>query len=303
MRACFYGSVKEQHGMVQEPQMIQFHKTKYIFFPQMLHNGLQERIAKQLKEAMKLQEIQVFLQPRIDLKNNKICAAEALARWKWPDGSWGLPNQFLPVLEQMNLMPIFDFHILEQVANIQRCWLQQWKTILPISVNFSAETLLQINAVERLQQVMELHSLEPEQIEIELTERCVMEHQQALFPVLKQLQEIGFKICLDDFGIGSSSLSMLLHLPVDIVKMDKSFLEKDLTNNKVYKYIMQIVKLLQVAETKIIFEGVETAEQMEILRELSVEQGQGWFWERPLHWRMFIHRYILDKVRKTCYYI
>ena len=130
-----------------------------------------------------------------------------------------------------------------------------------------------------------------------------MEQQQALIPVLTHLRAQGIPICMDDFGTGSSSLSLLMQLPVDIVKMDKSFLEKDIRDDKMHQYIAQIVKLLQTAETEIVFEGVETAEQAEFLKAMAVNQGQGWYWERPLHWRAFQQQYCIDKPQKICYYI
>ena len=94
-----------------------------------------------------------------------------------------------------------------------------------------------------------------------------------------------------------------MQLPVDIVKMDRSFLEKDIRDDKMHQYIAQIVKLLQTAETGIVFEGVETAEQAEFLKAMAVNQGQGWYWERPLHWRTFQQQYCIDKPQKICYYI
>ena len=99
MKSCFYGKERELHSMVREPQSVQFHKTRYIYFPQIVNAGVQKRITQQLTQALETGQIQVFLQPRIDLKSGKVCAAEALARWQWPDGRWSLPQHFLPALK------------------------------------------------------------------------------------------------------------------------------------------------------------------------------------------------------------
>ncbi len=309
MKSCFYGKERELHSMVREPQSVQFHKTRYIYFPQIVNAGVQKRITQQLTQALETGQIQVFLQPRIDLKSGKVCAAEALARWQWPDGRWSLPQHFLPALKQTGLMPLLDFYMLEQVASLQRCWMQQ-AAVFPISVNFAAETLLADGAVQRIERCLSHHGLKKGQIELELTEHCLMEQQQPLIPVLTELRKNGLDIAMDDFGIGSSSLSMLLQLPVDIVKLDKSFLERDITERKNYQYISQVIKLVQSAEMELVCEGVESAAQATILANLSVEQGQGWFWERPLHWRTFLQQYLQkemeennarEELRKNCY--
>lgn len=303
MKSYIYGLSKEQCNMVREPQQIQFHQTRYVYFPEEINNAVQTRIADQLQQALEQQQLQVFLQPRIHLPSETVCAAEALVRWQWPDGQWSLPQQFLPALEQTGLMPVLDFYMLEQTAALQQQWRKQYGWALPISVNVTADTLLQPQAAEQIGQIIRQAGLYEGQLELELTEHCLMEQQQALIPVLTQLRAQGIPICMDDFGTGSSSLSLLMQLPVDIVKMDRSFLEKDIRDDKMRQYIAQIVKLLQTAETGIVFEGVETAEQAEFLKAMAVNQGQGWYWERPLHWRAFQQQYCIDKPQKICYYI
>lgn len=289
-----YPPTKDKSSLIRESQSVQFHKTRYIFFPQTMNQGVQARIEKQLQQAIYQRQIQVFLQPRVQLGSGRVCAAEALARWKWPDGSWSLPEYFLPALEQTGLISQLDFYMLEQVAGLQQNWRWQNIMVLPVSVNFSAGTLLQPDFAEKLERICLAYGVLAGQIEIEVTEHCFMEQPQVLGPILQQIRQKGFPICLDDFGIGSSSLAMLMQLPVDYVKLDKSFLEQDIIDRKIYNYIAQIVKLLHAAEAEIVVEGVETAEQARLLQFLQVEQGQGWYWERPLHWQMFLQKYILQ---------
>lgn len=296
-----YPPIKDKSSLVRESQSVQFHKTRYIFFPQTMNQGVQARIEKQLQQAIDQRQIQVFLQPRVRLENGCICAAEALARWKWPDGSWCLPAYFLPALEQTGLISQMDFYMLEQVAELQQNWRRQNIAVLPVSVNFSAATLLQPDFTEKLEHIRLAYGVLAGQIEIEVTEHCFMKQQQALVPILQQIRQKEFPVCLDDFGVGSSSLAMLMQLPVDYVKLDKSFLEQDITDRKIYDYIGQIIKLLHAAEARIVVEGVETAEHARLLQLLQVEQGQGWYWERPLHWQMFLQKYMLDKTEKRCY--
>ena len=296
-----YPPIKDKSSMVREARSVQFHKTRYIFFPEPMNQGVQERIEKQLQQAMIQQQIQVFLQPRVQLRNGRVCAAEALARWEWPDGSWSLPEYFLPALEETGLIPQLDFYMLEQVAGLQQQWRQQSISVCPISVNFSVDTLLQPDFAEQLERICVVYGILAGQLEIEITERCLMEQQQALIPILQRIRQMGFPVCLDDFGTGSSSLAMLMQLPVDYVKLDKSFLEQDIADRKMKDYIGQIVKLLHAAEARIVVEGVETAEQAKLLQLMQVEQGQGWYWERPLHWKLFLQQYLLDRAEKRCY--
>lgn len=303
MKSYIYGLPRERHSVVREPQQIQFHQSRYVYFPETINSAVQSRIALQLQEAMEQQQIQVFLQPRMDLQQDTLCAAEALARWQWPDGQWSLPEQFLPALEQTGLMPTLDLYMLEQTAALQQQWQRQYGWVQPISVNITADTLLQPQAAERIRQIVAQYELQAGQLELELTEHSLVERQQGLITVLEKLRGQGFPICMDDFGTGSSSLSLLLQLPVDIVKMDKSFLTADNMDEKRQQYIAQIIKLVQTAEKEIVFEGVETAEQAVMLKALKVAQGQGWYWERPLHWHTFLQQYIVDKSEKVCYYI
>lgn len=285
-------TIQERASMVREAQTIEFHQSKYVYYPQGLNPAIPERMGDELQQALQQRQIQVFLQPRMHLPEERLCAAEALARWQWPDGSWSLPDQFLPALEQTGLIPQLDFYMLEEVAKLQQQWSQQRKLWLPVSVNLSVVTLLQPDVVERITALAVQYQLNAGQLELEVTERNLAEQQMVLLPVVQQLRQAGFPVHLDDFGTGSSSLSTLLQLPVDFVKLDRSFLEQDLHNQRTDRYIRQLVQLLQAAEVKIIFEGVETEAQALFLRSLPVEQGQGWYWQRPLHWRVFEQNYL-----------
>lgn len=304
MKSCIYPkTIHDKADQVREPQILEFQETSYRYYSQDATDNLRERVREQLRRAFREEQIHVFLQPRIRLRTETVCAAEALARWYCPDKSWNLPEQFLPLLERLKLISELDFYMLEQVAKIQQQWREQYDCFMPISVNISGDTLLQPDIVKRLMNLQHKYALKPGQMELELTEHCIMEQQESLTIVLQQLQKAGFPICLDDFGVGSSSLSMLLDLPVRNVKLDRSFLKKYNTSERMNVYIAALIEMLQKAGVKTIVEGVETGEQVEFLRMLPVEQGQGWYWERPIHWRMFMHHYVLDKPRKNCYYI
>lgn len=303
LKSYVYGLPKEGCSVVREPQQIEFHQTRYTYFPEDRSRAVQARITAQLQEALTQRQIQVFLQPRIQLQTGLVCAAEALARWQWPDGQWSLPEHFLPALERTGLMPLLDFYMLEQTAVLQQQWRQQYGWELPVAVNVTADTLLQPQAPERLQQIFVQYGLTARQMELELTEHCLVEQPQQLIPVLQQLRQNGFAISMDDFGTGNSSLSLLLQLPVDFVKTDKRFLEEDITVQRNLEYITRIVQLLHTVDAEIVFEGVETAEQAVILKQLTTGQGQGWYWERPLHWQLFQQKYIVDKAEKVCYSI
>ena len=220
--------------MVKEPQYMELHDTKYAYYPEFTCKAIHEKIEMRLQEAIELEQIQLFLQPRVGLNTGTVCAAEALVRWQWADGHWSLPAQFLPVLEQENLVPRLDQYMLEQTAQLLQQWERQYqrqpyriKPPIPIAVNLSTATVEQPDFVEQIKQIVCNYQLRPEQIELELTEHRVAKKEESVRKALCILQQEGFTLCLDDFGTGNSSLATLLTLPVPVVKLDQQFLNMD----------------------------------------------------------------------------
>ena len=248
-------------------------------------------------------KIQIFMQTQVCLKDGAICAAQAFPYWLQPDGSWNLPEQFLPALEEAGLIEEMDFYVLEEVARLQQHYTKREMTFFPVMVTFSAATLSLPNTVEHIQKILSDYGLEGKYIQIAVQERCFFEKIEQLVLNLKELQQLGCTLCLDNFGSSSRSFSVLLQLPVHQVKLNhlQEWNGKGEQSDK--EKLHDLVQLLRVVGVEIILNGVSTAEDLQLLHRLSVEKAQGSYWGASLHWRDFLHQYMLDKQQESCYYI
>lgn len=236
-------------------------------------------------------EIEAFMQPKFSMKTMQVVGAEALARWRNPDGSYKFPNQFIPHLEDVGYIVDVDFCVYEQVLQAITRWKRDGKKIVPVSVNFSRHHIEHEDFVCKIKELTEKYDVEPKYIEIEITESAFARKPEKMMRFMDELREDGYKIDIDDFGTGYSSLNMLLDVPVDIVKIDKSFID-DYTTQTKRDYINQIGNLIQTANKDIIFEGVETEEQMRFLTSCGYENAQGYVFSKPIPMKEFEEKYI-----------
>ncbi|HKN05249.1 MAG TPA: EAL domain-containing protein [Buttiauxella sp.] len=231
--------------------------------------------------ALKNREFSVEYQPIIDLRNGRTVGAEALVRWKQQDGSWIRPDIFIPLAEETGLIT----QITEQVIDNLFLDLGEWLHNHPehhISVNLSSYDVHSLHVLTMIQPYLARYGVKPEQIALELTERSFAE-MDVIAPVLAQLRKAGHAIYIDDFGTGYSSLSYLQNLDVDVLKIDRSFVNT--LDAKVTPHIIAMAKTLQI---EIVAEGVETVEQATWLREQGVQYGQGWLYSKALPKETFI---------------
>ena len=225
----------------------------------------------------------MYLQPKFNIITGEVYGAEALARWKKPNGSVIPPVKFIDSLERIGYITELDFYIFEQLLKTFTKWKQQHKRDMVISVNFSGKhfELEGKEFVRRINSIMNKYPVKPSQIEIEITESIMIKNHDALSSTLNKLRSMGFRVAIDDFGTGYSSLSVLTNIPADVIKIDKSFLEKEMSeqNADILKCIGELVK---ISRREIIFEGVETVEQERFLKECGFEYAQGYLCNRPL---------------------
>ena len=247
---------------------------------------------KAIWNAMNSGAIELFLQPKFDLKTRKIIGAEALTRWRNPDGSYKLPYEFIDVLENVGYITQVDMYIYEQVLRCLARWKRDGITPVPISVNFSRKHNNDAEFVTKITKLAEIYEVDKNLIEIEVTESCFTQDVKNLFSNMKRLRDQGFKIDIDDFGTGYSSLSVLLEAPVDIVKVDKVFIDEIGTSERSREYINQICSLIRTTRKEIIFEGVETEEQAKILTESGHSMAQGWLFDKAIPVPEFDRKYM-----------
>ena len=259
----------------------------------------QQEIAKMqleedLQRALDHNEFQVYLQPKFDLQKNCIIGAEALCRWKTPDGKLIPPIQFIPVLEKNKKIATLDLYMFESVCRLQRDWLNQGINIIPISINQSKVLIFRNDYVDAIQEIAQRYDVQPNLISIELTETMVFEEVDKLKSLVDSLREIGFSVSIDDFGTGYSSLNLLKDIHVDTVKIDKSFMGdiQELKQNILLTGVIQLIKRLGMVA---LVEGVEKEDQLAFLKEAGADVCQGFIFDAPIPVNHFFDKYLKEK--------
>lgn len=241
-----------------------------------------QRIASEVWSAIRNGDITLFLQPKFDLETREMIGAEALARWRNPDGTYKLPYEFIDILENVGYITQLDFYIYEQTLKCLAKWKKEGKKLVPISVNFSRKHNNTSEFVDKITGLADFYQVDKSLIEIEVTESCFTKEVKRLFTNMRILRERGFKVDIDDFGMGYSSLSVLMEAPADIVKIDKVFIDKIDVSSRSRDYINQICKLITSTKKEIIFEGVETESQASVLMESGHTKAQGWLFDKAI---------------------
>ncbi len=265
-------------------------RSTYHFFTETLNEKASERLLleNKLRNALARDEFELYYQPQIDLSTGNVIGAEALIRWK-PDQTLIGPNRFIPVLEDTGLIIPVGYWVLEQACKSAKQWQEKGYSGFRIAVNFSARQFKQADIVEHVERALIAHDLRPECLEVELTESTLLDVDIGQ-KNLRDLEALGVRIAIDDFGTGYSSLSYLKQYSIDVLKIDKSFIQdinKDRDDDAVTSAIVALSHQLGIT---VVAEGVETLDQLEFLKKLRCDQAQGFFISHPLsqaqldHW-------------------
>lgn len=255
-----------------------------VYFEQpMIEKANKEKaIVAMLPEALANKEFQIFFQPKIDLKDNTLCGCEALVRWG-KDGQIIPPMDFIPVLEDEGIVCELDFYVFEECCKIIRGWIDKGYEPSNVSINFSKLHLRNPDTAEKIFDIIEKYQIDEALIEIELTELSGHENFESLVELVDRLKERGIRSSIDDFGTGYSSLGLLKELNVDVVKIDKSFLDSlNDSKGRAKTLLRNIVDMVHDMDYKVIAEGVETKEQAEFLKEIGCTMAQGYLFDKPL---------------------
>jgi len=236
-----------------------------------------------LLDAIRAREVVMFYQPIVSLSNGKIVGAEALVRWPQNNGSFLSPDTFIPLAGQTGLMPQLTKLIIEKVFEDMGAWLKAHPE-LHVSINLEPSDLLTSTVPNQIQQLIAQWQLCPSQIALEVTERGFADPATSM-PTISALRAAGHAIYIDDFGTGYSSLSYLQNLDVDIIKIDKSFVDA-LEYKNMTTHIVEMAKALKLA---MVAEGIETEGQLAWLYQHGVQYGQGWLYSKALPKETFIH--------------
>ncbi len=276
----------------------------------MLHTGEITAIAldkltleTRLRKALQGGEFQVFYQPKVEIRSGQIVGAEALLRWRQPELGWVTPGKFIPLAEDLGLLEEIGAWVLEQSCQQVKVWKQAGWPNLRVAVNLSPSQFRQAALAERVAEILEQVGLAPQQLELEITETMAAQDFHHTLSILNRLSRMGVKLSIDDFGTGYSSISYLRRFPVNEIKVDRSFV-RDLntqlngdpsprnrsrgTRQDDVAVVSAIIHLAHSLGLEVVAEGVETLEQLELLQELDCDQGQGFFWSRPVPPSTFI---------------
>ena len=246
----------------------------------------ESEIENMMEYAIKNKEFEVYYQPQINAKTEKMERAEALVRWK-KDGNMISPSEFIPIFEKNYFIIKLEEFVYEKVCeNIQEMK-AEFKEIPKISVNISKESLLEKDFIEKYMKITEQYGISPNEIEIEITERTTVDSNIDMKEILEKIKEKGFSIAIDDFGTGYSSLNMLEILPIDMIKIDKSFIDRIDEKNHTINLLESIFLITKKLNLKTVAEGVEKSEQVSYLKKVNCDFMQGYFYAKPLDFNTF----------------
>ena len=255
-----------------------------VFSPQM-DRSLKERVTieSSLRVALKLNQFDVHYQPIIDIHSRRVAGLEALLRWKHPTKGYVSPDQFIKIAEETGLIiPIGQF-VLDRIGSDISQWRDQGAHLVPVSMNVSAVQLERTKLRELIQQAMLKNRIGPQLIHLELTEGSLFESRSGEFreDALATLRDLGVKIAIDDFGTGYSSLSYLKRWRVDSLKIDRSFVRDIATDPSDHAIVSAIVAMARSLNIQVVAEGIETWQQLEILRNMGCSLAQGFLFAKP----------------------
>lgn len=261
-------------------------KSRYaLFHPEMYATALTRlQLEANLRRAIENQEFQLYYQPIISLTNCRIIGFEALMRWQHPERGLVNPVDFIPLAEETGLIVELGYWALTEACRQMQAWLQAYPhhSLEKMSVNLSAKQFCQPNLICQIRNILESTNLNPRNLALEITESVIVENGDEAIAILSKLRELGIEILIDDFGTGYSSLGRLYSFPISVLKIDRSFVNPMTTNKRNLDIIEIIVALANKLGMSAIAEGVETQEQLAILRNLHCESVQGYFFSQPL---------------------
>ena len=238
-------------------------------------------IAEDILRGLENNEFIPYYQPKYSLKEKKIISCEVLARWKTPEGILS-PAKFIDRADRSGLLQRIDISIFEAAMKDLGDALKRGRRVVPVSVNFSLYEFFSRDFLEKIKQVLETNQVPPSLLEIEITETTSQVNKFLSNQVIRKLKDLGIRILMDDFGTGYSQMDNLRQIPFDAIKIDKSFTDKILDDDKIRSIVRFLVQLIHDSDMEAIVEGVENKDQVELLKKMKVDTIQGFYYSKPL---------------------
>ena len=259
-------------------------KDNISFYSPNIEENLSEkkRLERELSEALKNNQFTLYYQPLISSKDDNIIGLEALIRWKHPEKGLISPGVFIPLAEETGFIRQIGKWVLKEACRDLKSIHENYRRDIFVSVNVSPSQFMQKEFVKHVQQILINTGLDPEYLEVEITERTAMDNIKHTMAILKDLKKLGTKIAIDDFGTGYSSLSYLNQFALDTLKIDKSFIDQYPDDRDSHAIVDSIITIAHNLDLAVVAEGVETERQVKVLKEHACEYMQGYHFSRPL---------------------
>ena len=251
------------------------------FTPEVFSTEVSLEIERKIRSALNENKIFCNLQPQYDM-DHRLRGFEALARMKDDNGNYISPSDFIPVAEKTGLVDRIDMRVFEMAVQFIRDVISETGADITMSVNVSVRHLMKNNFIDDIKRILRKHNVSPSIIEIEITESIMIDSAEKALQRIDELKQLGLKVAIDDFGTGYSSLSYLNSFPTDMLKIDKSFIDNMSLNESSKQYVAMIISIGHTLDLKVISEGVESDDQVRILKSIGCDYIQGYVWGKPM---------------------
>jgi len=265
-------------------------RNRFQFYSQEMTNAAFKHIKLEygLRQALSNDQLQVYYQPKLCVQTGRVVGAEALLRWQHPEDGFISPQDFIPVAEESGLIVEIGDWVLQRACDDAASWRRQGLSFEHVAVNISGVQVQHAEFMRSVEGALAASGLPADCLELEITENFLMKDAEASAVLLEDLRRLGISIAIDDFGTGYSSLAYLTRFPVDKLKIDRGFIGKICSDDQNAEIAHAIINLGHSLEMKVVAEGVETQQQLAILKEEDCDEGQGYLFARPLPIEEFV---------------
>jgi EAL domain-containing protein (putative c-di-GMP-specific phosphodiesterase class I) len=283
-------------------EIINSNKDKVIIYDnERQKNALfRQQLVSDLKQAISEHQFEVYYQPKMNIQGDTpvLSSAEALIRWNHPELCFISPGVFIPLFEENGDIRLLDRVVWQEAARQIRRWKDIYHRTIPVSVNVSRVDLFDPNIAKTFKEIVDEAEISPHDMYLEITESAYGNETDQIEEIVSKLRKEGFKIEVDDFGSGYSSLNAITSLTFDVLKLDMQFVKTLLTNEKTYNMVKIVAEIAKFLNVMLVAEGVETKEQLDILKKLGYQVIQGYYFSKPV--RAVDFEKFIKKEDKTC---
>lgn len=254
--------------------------------------SLQSKILARMEPSLENGDFQVWMQPKIDLKTGKLCGAEALSRWMNNGTVCFYPDEFIPIFENNGFITSLDLYVLETVCKNIALWESMgWNDMVRISINLSVMDIMRDGVVDSIKRIVNRYHVDYRLLEFELTETGYFQNFNTAAYVMKELQDLGFFTSVDDFGSGYSVMNMLVNMSANVIKIDRAFMLNSIKTKAGCMLLERIVGIVHELGYSVLCEGIETQEQLNMLRNMGCDEGQGFLFAKPMPMNEYFNTY------------